>query len=141
MFLSQAQHVGPFKDSLEIKRKGSQACDATVTIYLDWQPERFTVDPKLADLIDLKWGTKAAVIRAFWASVKKHRLQDPKHPQQINLPMELAQVWMEWVQAGGTSPSLGGGLNLDGSNHLLAVLLIPESSRAYSGANLIHCRS
>ena len=58
------------------------------------------MDQKLADVIDIKWGTKAAVIRAFWASVKKHRLQDPKHPQQINLPMELAQVCMDWGWTG-----------------------------------------
>ena len=50
----QAQHVGPFKDSLEIKRRGTRPCDATVTIHLDWQPERFTVDPKLAEVIDIK---------------------------------------------------------------------------------------
>ena len=89
---TQAQHVGPFKDALEIKRKGSEACEVTLTLHVDWQPERFVVDPRLSELLNLKTATKAEVIEAFWGNVKRHRLQDPKLPQQINLPMELAQV-------------------------------------------------
>ena len=85
--------MGPFKEALEIKRKGSQACEATITLHMDWQPERFVVDPRLSELLNLKTATKAEVIEAFWGNVKRHRLQDPQQPQQINLPMELAQVW------------------------------------------------
>lgn len=46
----QALHVGAFRDQFEIKRMGSKPCEATVTIEMDWQPERFTLDPRLAQV-------------------------------------------------------------------------------------------
>ena len=63
-----------------------------MSITLDHQPERFTLDPRLAEVLGLEYGTKARILQAFWGNIKRHRLQDPQHPQQIILPMELAQV-------------------------------------------------
>ncbi|GAX73249.1 hypothetical protein CEUSTIGMA_g703.t1 [Chlamydomonas eustigma] len=88
----KASHVGSFKDQLELKRIGSKSFDATVTIHLDWQPERFILDPRLAQVLNTQCDTEARVIKAFWVHVKEHRLQDPLKPNQIKLPLDLAQV-------------------------------------------------
>ena len=54
----QAQHVGSFKDQLEVRRVGSAPCEATVTLEVDWQPERFALDPRLAVLLRRQYDTK-----------------------------------------------------------------------------------
>eukprot|EP00955_Chlamydomonas_euryale_P083007 363790-Chlamydomonas_euryale.AAC.14 len=47
-----------WKDHLEVRRAGSEACDATVTITLDFQPERFVLDQRLSEVLELQYETK-----------------------------------------------------------------------------------
>jgi len=89
----KVNHVGPHKEQFEIRRKGSAPVEASISIHMDWQPERFCLDQRLSEVLGIQYETKARILQAFWTYVKKHQLQDHKQPQQLNLPMELAQVF------------------------------------------------
>jgi len=96
-----------WKDHLEVRRAGSEACDATVTITLDFQPERFVLDQRLSEVLELQYETKPRILKAFWQYVQQHGLQNPQQPQQLHLPMELANVTgMSFVQLSDAGDAL-----------------------------------
>eukprot|EP00899_Mesostigma_viride_P023073 jgi/Mesvir1/3950/Mv22710-RA.1 len=80
-------------DGVEICRRGSTPFTATVTLHMNYVPERFKLSPALSQLLGIEVETRARVIAALWQYVKANGLQDAADPTVINSDAHLARVF------------------------------------------------
>lgn len=83
----------PGLDGFEVKRKGSEPVKVKIALYLSHTPERYSLDPTLASLLDIKEETRAGVISALWGYIKYHKLFDERDRRVIRLDAPLQQLF------------------------------------------------
>ena len=59
----QAQHAAAPRDCLEVRGRSDRSCEASVSLELDWQPERFALSTPLAELLGVQYETKARAMQ------------------------------------------------------------------------------
>ncbi|KAI8971942.1 hypothetical protein BDF20DRAFT_824588, partial [Mycotypha africana] len=89
----QKQPNSPDFDTIEIKRKGDINVNAKITIHLDSNPQKFKLSPALADLLDIRVGTKPEIVMGIWNYCKNHKLQDAEDKRLIRCDNRLAQLF------------------------------------------------
>ncbi|WFD34658.1 non-specific serine/threonine protein kinase [Malassezia cuniculi] len=83
----------PALDGFEIKRTGSVPVKARIVIYPLYVPERFSVAPPLAELLDVQEDTRAGVLSALWAYIKDRRLLDENNHRVVRLDAPLQALF------------------------------------------------
>lgn len=82
----------PGLDGFEIKRKGSEAVKVKVALYLAYNPERFSLSPDLASLLDIKEETRQGVITALWGYIKERKLLSERDRRVVECDAALANI-------------------------------------------------
>lgn len=83
----------PGLDGFEVKRKGSEPVKVKIALYLSHTPERYSLDPNLAALLDIKEETRAGVFSALWGYIKDRKLIDENNRRVIRLDQPLMQLF------------------------------------------------
>lgn len=83
----------PGLDGFEIKRKGSEPVKVKIAMYVAHTPERYALDPVLAQLLDIKEETRAGVISALWGYIKDRKLLDEGDRRTVRLDKELMSLF------------------------------------------------
>ncbi|PNH02643.1 SWI/SNF complex component SNF12, partial [Tetrabaena socialis] len=86
----------PPREAIEVRRLGGRSCRATILIHPDYQPERYVLPPKLAEVLGMMGHeTRSRVMVALYGFIKSRRLQarDPQEPINVNLTSDLEKVF------------------------------------------------
>lgn len=84
---------GPLEfDGFEFERKGDENVNCTIKLIRDEVPDRFRLNPALADLLDTKEDTRAGIVMGIWEYVRINGLQDPDERRNINCDENLKKV-------------------------------------------------
>lgn len=78
---------------LEIKRKGDSDVQLKIHITLDHSPERYKVQPNLAELLDLREATRQDIIIGLWHYVQAEKLQDGEDKRLIHSDAALRDIF------------------------------------------------
>lgn len=73
----------PALDGFEIKRKGDMPTKVKIVLYPAYTPERYSLAPELANLLDIREETRAGVISALWSYVKEKKLLDDTDRRKV----------------------------------------------------------
>jgi len=80
-------------DGFQVKRPGDQNVKCTVLLMLDYQPQQFRLDPRLARLLGVHTQTRPVIINSLWQYIKTHKLQDAHEREYINCDRYLEQIF------------------------------------------------
>ncbi|KAL4399216.1 SWI/SNF and RSC complex subunit Ssr3 [Malassezia pachydermatis] len=83
----------PALDGFEIKRTGTEPVKAKIVLYPLYVPERYSVSPPLAQLLDIQEETRAGVLSALWAYIKQHNLLDENDHRVVRLDAPLQALF------------------------------------------------
>lgn len=83
----------PALDGFEIKRTGTEPVKAKIVLYPLYVPERYSVSPPLAQLLDIQEETRAGVLSALWAYIKQHNLLDESDHRVVQLDAPLQALF------------------------------------------------
>lgn len=83
----------PALDGFEIKRMGSEPVKVKIVLYPLYVPERYSVAPPLAQLLDIQEETRAGVLNALWAYIKMKRLLDEQDHRVVRLDPPLQALF------------------------------------------------
>lgn len=77
-------------DGFELKRPGDNEITLKIIMHLDYPLSHFRLSPALSTILDLKFDTKAGIIRALWQYVRLNRLHEPNDRRVIlnNAPLK-----------------------------------------------------
>ncbi|XP_055349359.1 SWI/SNF-related matrix-associated actin-dependent regulator of chromatin subfamily D member 1-like, partial [Paramacrobiotus metropolitanus] len=76
-------------DGFQVKRIGDRNVKCVIMLMLDYTPPYYKLDNRLAKLLGLYVGTKISIFSHFWEYIKRNKLQDPSHPDYLNLDAPL----------------------------------------------------
>jgi SWI/SNF-related matrix-associated actin-dependent regulator of chromatin subfamily D len=79
-------------DVLEFKRGGDENQNITINFVRDETPERFTLSPPLAEILDMKEATRAEAVTGIWEYVKVMGLQEDDEKRSFRCDDVLRQV-------------------------------------------------
>ena len=79
-------------DVLEFKRGGDENQNITINLTRDETPERFTLSPPLAEILDMKEATRAEAVTGIWEYVKVMGLQEDDEKRSFRCDDVLRQV-------------------------------------------------
>lgn len=82
-------------DCLEFERKSDEDINITVNLFLDEQPERYRLDPPLAELLDMEEADRKTVLMGIWDYVKVFGLHEEDDSKGIMCNERLAKVSIE----------------------------------------------
>lgn len=83
----------PALDGFEIKRMGTEPVKAKIVLYPLYVPERYSVSPPLAQLLDVQEETRAGVLSALWGYIKHHQLLDEADHRVVRLDAPLQALF------------------------------------------------
>ncbi|WFD33103.1 non-specific serine/threonine protein kinase [Malassezia sp. CBS 17886] len=83
----------PALDGFEVKRTGTVPVKAKIVLYPLYVPERYSVAPPLAALLDVQEDTRAGVLSALWAYIKHKRLLDEHDHRIVRLDAPLQALF------------------------------------------------
>ena len=83
----------PALDGFEIKRTGTEPVKAKIVLYPLYVPERFSLSPPLAQLLDIQEETRAGVLGALWGYIKQHQLLDENDHRVVRLDAPLQALF------------------------------------------------
>ena len=83
----------PALDGFEIKRTGTEPVKAKIVLYPLYVPERYSLSPPLAQLLDIQEETRAGVLSALWAYIKQHNLLDESDHRVVQLDAPLQALF------------------------------------------------
>ena len=83
----------PALDGFEIKRTGTAPVKARIVLYPLYVPERYSVAPPLAELLDVQEDTRAGVLGALWGYIKDRRLLDENNHRVVRLDAPLQALF------------------------------------------------
>ncbi|PWW74746.1 hypothetical protein C7212DRAFT_298809 [Tuber magnatum] len=87
---------GPLEfDGFEFERKGDENVNCTIKLIRDEIPDRFRLNPALADLLDTKEDTRAGIVMGIWEYVRINGLQDPDERRTINCDENLKKIFAQ----------------------------------------------
>lgn len=92
-------------DELTFKRNGDENTNITIKLYRHEEPERFTLSPALAEIVDMQEATRAEVIMGIWDYIKVMKLQEEEEKRNFRCDELLRRVSFlglrrEWVGEG-----------------------------------------
>lgn len=79
-------------DQLEFKRGGDENVNITINLVRDEAPERFTLSPVLAEIMDASEATRAEVVTGIWQYIKVNGLQEDDEKRSFRCDSLLRQV-------------------------------------------------
>ncbi|OBT46928.1 hypothetical protein VE00_02527 [Pseudogymnoascus sp. WSF 3629] len=80
-------------DVLEFKRGGDENQNITINFVRDETPERFTLSPPLAEILDMKEATRAEAVTGIWEYVKVMGLQEDDEKRSFRCDDVLRQIF------------------------------------------------
>lgn len=80
-------------DQLEFKRGGDENINITINLARDESPERYTVSPALADILDSPDATRAEAVMGIYEYIKANGLQDDDEKRSFECDDRLKAVW------------------------------------------------
>ena len=80
-------------DQLEFKRGGDENMNITINLVRDENPERYTVSPELADILDSKEATRAEAVMGIYEYIKANGLQEDDEKRSFDCDDRLRAVW------------------------------------------------
>lgn len=83
----------PSLPGIEIKRKGDSDLRLKISITLENSPERYKLQPKLAQLLDTETATRGEIMSSLWNYVQAERLQDSEEKRLIHADAALRDVF------------------------------------------------
>lgn len=97
----------------------TQSTKLRLSLYVAHTPERFSLAPKVAQLLDLHESDRVGVVQALWSYVKSHGLQDEEKkcvrtdarlkevgPAEIPLASEGEKLTCPWTRSSFRSRSV-----------------------------------
>lgn len=82
-------------DCLEFERKSDENINVTVNLFRDEQPERYRLEPPLAELLDMEEADRKTVLMGIWEYVKVAGLQAEDDSKRIMCDERLGKVGIE----------------------------------------------
>ncbi|RDW66143.1 hypothetical protein BP6252_09778 [Coleophoma cylindrospora] len=79
-------------DQLEFKRGGDENVNITINLTRDEAPERFTLSPALAEIMDTREATRAEVVMGVWDYIKIMGLQEDDEKRTFRCDDLLKQI-------------------------------------------------
>ena len=81
-------------DELTFKRSGDENMNITINLYRDESPpnERFELSPELAEIVDMKEGTRPEIIMGLWEYIKLMGLQEDEEKRNFRCDELLRMV-------------------------------------------------
>ncbi|RKF54784.1 SWI/SNF and RSC complexes subunit ssr3 [Golovinomyces cichoracearum] len=76
-------------DQLEFKRAGDENTNITINLFRDETPERFLLQPTLADILDTEIATRAETLMGIWDYVKLMGLQEDDEKKSFDCDHRL----------------------------------------------------
>ncbi|KAL1933487.1 hypothetical protein VTP01DRAFT_7577 [Rhizomucor pusillus] len=93
-------------DGIEISRRGDVNVSARIILNPDYNPQKYKLNPPLAELLDMKLETKPQIVMGIWNYVKHNKLQDAEDKRTINCDVRLMQLFGKKQIAFGDIPDL-----------------------------------
>jgi SWI/SNF-related matrix-associated actin-dependent regulator of chromatin subfamily D len=79
-------------DQLEFKRGGDNNIDITINLVRDENPERFSLSPALAEILDTDEATRTEAVMGVWEYVRANGLQEDDEKRSFDLDDRLRGV-------------------------------------------------
>ena len=79
-------------DQLEFKRGGDENANITINLFRDENPERFQLNPALADILDTNVATRAEAVMGVWEYIKAMGLQEDDEKRSFDCDDRLRAV-------------------------------------------------
>lgn len=79
-------------DCLEFERKSDENINITINLARDEQPEKYRLDPDLAQLLDMEEAGRTEVLMGIWEYIKMNNLPHDPEGRQIRPDRRLAKV-------------------------------------------------
>jgi len=79
-------------DGFEIKRFGHKETTLKIVLHPFNFPQKFKLEPKLADVLGINNCTRVQVFTAIWEYIKLHKLQDKENRSIINNDLYFKEV-------------------------------------------------
>lgn len=79
-------------DQLEFKRGGDENTNITINLFRDENPERFHLNPPLADILDTTVATRAEAVMGVWEYIKAMGLQEDDEKRSFDCDDRLRLV-------------------------------------------------
>jgi len=80
-------------DGFEIKRFGNKETTLKIVLYPFNFPQKFKLEPKLADILGINNCTRVQVFTAIWEYIKLHKLQDKENRNIINNDLYFKEIF------------------------------------------------
>ncbi|ORZ02526.1 SWI/SNF and RSC complex subunit Ssr3 [Syncephalastrum racemosum] len=87
------QANAPEYDGVEINRRGDTNVKVRIVLDPEYIPQKYKLNPALADLLDMKLETKPQIIMGLWNYVKNNKLQDAEDKRLIRCDPRLQQLF------------------------------------------------
>lgn len=78
---------------LEIKRKGDTDVQLKISLTLENSPERYKLQPKLAEFLDLQEATRQEIMSGLWSYVQAEKLQDTEEKRLVHADPALKELF------------------------------------------------
>lgn len=79
--------------TLQFTRPGDNSTNIIIRLTRDETPERFTLSPLLADILDTPTATRAEAVTGLWEYVTAHGLQAENDPRAFHCDPALRQIF------------------------------------------------
>ncbi|CCG81727.1 SWI/SNF and RSC complex subunit Ssr35 / FY16936)) [Taphrina deformans PYCC 5710] len=83
----------PSLHGIEINRKGDSDVCLKISITFENSPERYKLQPKLSDLIDMETATRQEIMTGLWDYVQARKLQDTEEKRLIHADSTLLEIF------------------------------------------------
>ncbi|TVY93732.1 SWI/SNF and RSC complexes subunit [Lachnellula willkommii] len=84
-------------DQLEFKRGGDDNINITINLVRDENPERYTVSPALAEILDTPEATRAEAVMGIYEYIKANGLQEDDEKRSFDCDDRLKAVWKHFL--------------------------------------------
>ncbi|TVY50518.1 SWI/SNF and RSC complexes subunit ssr3, partial [Lachnellula cervina] len=84
-------------DQLEFKRGGDDNINITINLVRDENPERYTVSPALAEILDTREATRAEAVMGIYEYIKANGLQEDDEKRSFDCDDRLKAVWKHFL--------------------------------------------
>lgn len=79
-------------DGFQVKRPGEKNVRCTMLFMLNYLPQQYKLDGRLARLLGIHTQTRPVIIQALWQYIKSHKLQDEHEREFINCDGYLGPI-------------------------------------------------
>lgn len=80
-------------DGFQVKRDGDKNVRCTMLFMLNYLPQQFKLENRLARLLAIHTQTRPVIVQALWQYIKNRKLQDTHEREYINCDAYLHQIF------------------------------------------------